>query len=548
MVGIDQPKNILERRVRQQELVARLGERTVESGEDFESVLVAGVETIVEGTNANRAVALVFDQQQAVVRAECGWEQRLTGQRVSLTGWIERVRQHGEPQRQICSVECLELGSAAAGTQVPVVGVPVGPSTNPWGVLCGYGQGEAAFTDHDMIFLRSVTAVIGLVVGRDKGKQTTGTDASESGEGRAKQLHTEVNYQAIIETVSDGIYVTDTNGTFVTVNEAYANLTGYSKAALCGTAYARIVGPDIASQVANNARACVKTGGSATIEGAIQTADGEEIITESKFTARLSPDGTFQGIVGVVRDIRERKTRERKLEESRRQLAASNERLEQFASGISHDLREPLRMVTSYLELLDAEYGDTLEGNGEEFLEYALNGANRMEAMIEDLLAYSQIETQEPSFEPVDCTQVLESVQTDLSVAIEEHNAEISVGTLPEIDGDRCQLRQLFQNLVCNAITYCEGQPRIQISAEAHDGEWVIAVADNGIGIEPDATDQIFEVFNRLHTADEYSGTGIGLALCKRIVERHDGRIWVDSTPDIGSTFYIAVPAIEEEQ
>ena len=229
--------------------------------------------------------------------------------------------------------------------------------------------------------------------------------------------------------------------------------------------------------------------------------------------------------------------------EYQRQLEKSNERLQQFAYAASHDLREPLRMVTRYLQLLERRYGDELDGDAEEFIEFAVDGAERMKAMIEGLLTYSRVETRGESFEPVDLEAVLDDVLTDLGVQIDETDAAITVESLPTVTGDASQLRQLFQNLVDNAITYSGKQtPRLAISAMRDGDELIISVSDEGIGIEQEDADRVFEVFQRLHSQEEYDGTGIGLTLCKRIVERHGGEIWFESTPGDGSTFSFTLP------
>ncbi|SDQ36357.1 sensor histidine kinase [Natronobacterium texcoconense] len=236
------------------------------------------------------------------------------------------------------------------------------------------------------------------------------------------------------------------------------------------------------------------------------------------------------------------RTREQ-LERANRRLHESNEQLEQFAYAASHDLREPLRMVTMYLTLLENRYAEELDEDAEEFLEFAVDGATRMQTMIDDLLQYSRIDTQGEPFEPVDLGEVLEDVLDDLQVLIDETDAEITVTDHPVVVGDESQLRQLIQNLLANAIEYCGDEPpRVRIGAERRDDEWVVSVSDDGIGIDPDDQDRIFEIFQRLHSVDEHAGSGIGLALCQRIVERHDGEIWVDSAPGEGSTFSFTVP------
>ncbi|MDS0474903.1 MEDS domain-containing protein [Natrinema sp. 1APR25-10V2] len=232
-------------------------------------------------------------------------------------------------------------------------------------------------------------------------------------------------------------------------------------------------------------------------------------------------------------------------EEREQSLKESNERLEQFAYAASHDLQEPLRMVSSYLQLIENRYGNAFDEDGEEFLAFAVDGADRMREMIDGLLAYSRIETQGEPFELVEFETVLDDVLDDLQLQIEETDAEITADELPRVKGDGNQLRQVLQNLLDNAITYSgSSSPRIHIDAKRREQEWVISVHDNGIGIESANQDRIFDIFDRLHTRDECDGAGIGLALCQRIIERHDGEMWVESEPDEGSTFSFTLPAM----
>ncbi|ELZ10021.1 ATP-binding protein [Natrialba aegyptia] len=236
------------------------------------------------------------------------------------------------------------------------------------------------------------------------------------------------------------------------------------------------------------------------------------------------------------RDITDRKKYQRRLEES-------NERLEQFAYAASHDLQEPLRMITSYLRLIENRYADELDQDGREFIEYAVDGAERMQEMIDGLLQFSRVETQGEPFEPIDLDDVLADVRRDLRMQIEESGAEIAAGELPRVEGDGNQLRQVFQNLLSNAIEYSGNEsPRIEISAHDTGKEWVISVSDDGVGIEPDDQERIFGLFQRRHDSDEQTGSGLGLALCKRIIERHGGEIWVESEPGEGATFSFTLP------
>lgn len=201
-------------------------------------------------------------------------------------------------------------------------------------------------------------------------------------------------------------------------------------------------------------------------------------------------------------------------------------------------------MVSSYCQLLERRYKDQLDRDGQEFIAYAVDGARRMKVLIGDLLTYSRVGTRERNFQQVDCQDALDQGLANLATAIEESGAAITHGDLPTVVADPTQLTQLFQNLAGNAIKYRGDQsPQVHIGAERTNGRWTFSVSDNGIGIEPRYADRIFGVFERLHGNDEYSGTGIGLAVCKKIVERHGGSMWVDSNLGEGSTFYFAIPA-----
>ncbi|MCS6290730.1 MAG: hypothetical protein H8K10_17370 [Nitrospira sp.] len=231
-----------------------------------------------------------------------------------------------------------------------------------------------------------------------------------------------------------------------------------------------------------------------------------------------------------------------KLEESVAELGRSNADLQQFAYVASHDLQEPLRMVSSYTQLLARRYKGKLDADADEFIAFAVDGANRMQRLIQDLLAYSRVNTGGRQFEPTAMETVLQAALDNLTNAVKESQAFITHDPLPAVMGDDKQLVQLFQNLLSNAVKFGGAQPpRIHISAKQADGEWLFSVRDHGIGIDPQYADRIFVIFQRLHTREEYPGTGIGLAICKKIVERHGGRMWVESELGKGATFYFTM-------
>jgi signal transduction histidine kinase len=236
---------------------------------------------------------------------------------------------------------------------------------------------------------------------------------------------------------------------------------------------------------------------------------------------------------------------ERRVAERTADLARSNSELQQFAYVASHDLQEPLRMVASFTQLLAKRYKDKLDDDAREFIDFAVDGATRMQTLITDLLMYSRVGTQGKPLERTECDAVLDRVLSNLKLTVQENGAEILREPLPAIFCDPIQLGQLFQNLIVNSIKFRGRQPpKIHIFGERHGDDWQIAVRDNGIGIDPQQGERIFVIFQRLHTKTEYPGTGIGLAICKKIAERHGGRIWVEPSPGGGSTFRFTVPVI----
>ena len=230
------------------------------------------------------------------------------------------------------------------------------------------------------------------------------------------------------------------------------------------------------------------------------------------------------------------------LKQTAEQLLRSNRELEQFAYVASHDLQEPLRVVVGYVQLLERRYKDRLDADADQFLRYIVNGVTRMQQLITDLLNYSRIGTRGKPFQPTDARKALDRALANLQKVVEENDAKITCDGLPSVQGDESQLVQLFQNLISNAIKFRGQRPaEIDVSARRDGDRWVFAVRDNGIGIEREYWEQIFVIFRRLHTRQKYAGTGIGLAVCKRIVERHGGQIWLDSQPGQGTTFYFTL-------
>jgi PAS domain S-box-containing protein len=256
-------------------------------------------------------------------------------------------------------------------------------------------------------------------------------------------------------------------------------------------------------------------------------------------------EGNIFGVLGTYENITEHKQRETALRTTLAELERSNKRLEEFAYVVSHDLQEPLRLVASYTQLLAQRYRGRLDRDADDFISFATEGVSRMQRLIQDLLAYSRVglPTRPTSF--VDLNKVLAQVNSDLGLAIAEQQAQITHDSLPTVVADETQMVQLFQNLIGNAIKFRgEAPPRIHVSAQpgADDTGWQISVRDNGIGIDAEFHERVFLIFQRLHTRRKFPGTGIGLAICKRIVEGHGGRIWVESAKGQGATFHFILP------
>jgi len=265
----------------------------------------------------------------------------------------------------------------------------------------------------------------------------------------------------------------------------------------------------------------------------------------------LSPLESAEGILvtAAIRDITKRKKAEAHLLQKVEELNRSNEELEQFAYVASHDLQEPLRMVASYTQLLSRRYKGKLDSDADEFIAFAVDGASRMERLIQDLLAYSRVGTKGKDLLDTSSEEALQQALLNLRGAIEESGALVTHDPLPTVLADEMQLIQLFQNLVGNAIKYqSPGIPRVHISAAKNGGKkWIFSVQDNGLGIDSQYFEKIFGVFQRLHKREEFAGTGIGLAICRKIVERHGGSISVESQPGQGSTFRFAFAGSERK-
>ena len=403
--------------------------------------------------------------------------------------------------------------------------------------------------------------------GRVIGASKVARDITERKQMESKLRENDERLRAIFNQTSVGIAQVDLSGRFVLVNQEFCRMAGRSAQELLELRMQDITHPD---DVAYNQVLfdwLVKEGGNFEIEKRYVLPDGSLIWVHNSVAAITDPRGKPEYVVAISQDISDRRCAEMALQEIKadleqrvqqrtRELQAANETLQQhtealiksnvelerFAYVCSHDLREPLRMVSSFSDLLARRHKDKLEPEAREFLDFIMDGASRMDQLIRDVLSYSRLSSREKKAERVDCESVLLKASINLSSAIADSQAKVTHDPLPVVEGDTTQLTQLFQNLLGNALKFRRGAPRIHISATRDGQHCRFSVKDNGIGIESQYRDRIFQIFQRLHTRSEYTGTGIGLAICKKIVENHGGRIWVESAPGKGSTFYFTLP------
>jgi PAS domain S-box-containing protein len=361
-----------------------------------------------------------------------------------------------------------------------------------------------------------------------------------------RELRTsEERFRALAESANDAIITIDEKGRVVYCNESLERIFGYPCDEVIGTEAARLLSDRRPDAEAREPSAFLTVGGTGlsghTVELVGRRRDGSEFPVELSLARWESDRGSF--LTGILRDITGRKRVERSLEEKVEELARSNAELGLFTYIASHDLREPLRTVGSNVQLFERHLSEHIDSEARKQIDFARGGVRRMQILIDDLLLYSRVGTEGRALERVASREAAEEAVQALSAAVEESGARVRLGDLPDVLADRSQLVQLFQNLVSNAIKFrTDAPPRIDVSAAREGEDWVFAVADNGIGIEARYAEHVFTIFQRLHAAERYPGTGIGLAVCRRIVERHGGRIWVEAASGGGSVFRFTIP------
>ena len=358
-------------------------------------------------------------------------------------------------------------------------------------------------------------------------------------------IRNEERFRALLESAPDAMVISGKDGLIELTNLATERLFGYSSVELAGKPVETLIPFNLRSHYKRDVGAFASDKFDGPLGGGMELRalrkDGTEFPVEISLSPLKGPNGV--SITAAIRDISERKRAAEQLAEKMAELRNANEGLEQFAHIASHDLQEPLRMVASYTQLLARRYVGRLDADADEFIGFAVDGTVRMKRLIEDLLVYSRAGSGAPPVREFPSQAALESALFNLRLTIEERGAVVTQDVLPVLVSSDLQLTQIFQNLIGNAIKYCsESTPKIHISAVMMGEEWVFSVQDNGIGIAPEHFEKIFQIFQRLHGREEYNGTGIGLAICQRILHQLGGRIWVESERGHGSFFQFSLP------
>ena len=357
----------------------------------------------------------------------------------------------------------------------------------------------------------------------------------------------QARHAAIVEFSQDAIIGKDLNGIVTSWNAGAERLFGYTRDEMTGKEISLLTPPDRGQEQMEIMENIRRGAPVEYFETRCLTKNGELIDVSATVSPLRDSSGTVTGASRVARDISKRKRAEAELARRTEELGRSNRDLEQFAYVASHDLNEPLRAVSGSLDLLNRRYAGKLDEKAAEYIAHALSGAERMQKLIADLLEFSRVGSQSGDFRRMSAQSALDNAMDNLRSAIRETHALITADPLPKLNADSSQMAMLFQNLLGNAIKFRGANPpRIHVSARREPSRWVLSVRDTGLGIAPKYFDRIFDIFQRLHTRKEYPGTGIGLAICKRIMERHGGRIWVESVPGERTTFYCAFPAEDE--
>lgn len=407
-----------------------------------------------------------------------------------------------------------------------------------------------------MFVLCGVAVLTGQVAGARRRAEKILRLANEQLEERVKERTAELEHarswlETTLASIGDAVIATDHQGKVLFMNAMAEDLTGWTQREALGRPLAEVF------VIRNEYRdvAADDPVGKVLATGAISgfanhtvlvSRHGRRIPIDDSAAPIRSGEAGLTGVVLVFRDVTERREIERLAEDARKQLEQNNQELQQFAYAASHDLQEPLRNLVIYTQLLKRKHSDQLSTDASRIVQSLTDGAMRMNSLLNDLLAYTQIWSTTEGVVPSDLRHVFEAVVSSLGATIEATGAKVDCGDLPVLRMNEVHLQQLLQNLVGNALKYrSEAPPVILVDCKRAGGDWKVSVADNGIGIDPVYKEKIFEPFKRLHDKEKYPGTGVGLALCQKIVQRYGGRIWVESEPGKGATFFFTVPVEE---
>lgn len=362
-----------------------------------------------------------------------------------------------------------------------------------------------------------------------------------------KLLVSEKYLGTVLSTTPDAIIASDSGGEVVAWNRGAAELFKIPEAQALGRTLDTVAGGDWPRRIRSALEQLRGGRQSVHLEIECPRPDDRGLYIDLSVSA-LYEGGAMRAACIVARDITERRRAEQTLRAANEELERSNLELQQFAYIASHDLQSPLRSISGFLQLLQQEYTGKLDEQAEQWIRFTVQNVTQMQTLIGDLLKYSRIDSRARPFGKVDMNEVMDNVTTMLDSSIQDSNAQITRDELPVVLGDHSQLAQLLMNLISNAIKYQgEAPPRVHVGAERREREWLLSVRDNGMGISHRHRERIFEIFRRLHTTRTHPGTGIGLAICRRVVTRHGGRIWVESTPGDGSTFFFTIPDKEPQ-
>ena len=535
-------RQLLQTRVRLQSVIADLGQEAIISF-DLPSLMHKAAFLLTETLEIEYAkiLELIPEENKLLLKAGVGWKEgyvghlKVTADYGSQAGYA--LISHGpvivddlNNETRFNDMHMLSEHHVKSG-----ISVIIESSEGPWGVLGVHSTQQRVFSTDDIYFVQSVANVLGAALERSRLNSLLETQRQR--------------FTNIIATVPGVIWenhhTDDLEEMKLVFISAYVEtMLGYTvEEALAEPHFwLKIFHPEDAQKTVEAFNRVRQSGGSGVVNFRAVHKNGQVIDIHAPMISILK-DGKPVGKRGVMMDVSERQRLMDAQVRYAEMLRRSNEELQQFAYVASHDLQEPLRMVVSYLQLLQNRYTNKLDSDAHEFIAYAVDGATRMKALIIDLLEYSRVAAGEKVFKEFDAQLALDRALANLALNIQDSGAIITSDTMPYIKADTLQMTQLFQNLIGNAIKFQkEARPQIHIGVERKPNEWQFAVRDNGIGIAPEYLDRIFVIFQRLHRKDEYPGTGIGLSICKKVIERHGGRIWVKSVPQQGTTFYFTIP------